>query len=84
MGFIELKQDFTKSEFLNVLETNLDKECVVHFNCNCCDDEQVTEINDTNDVIELVNGYYKDDEDILFAMQLPCTECGCVNTFLKN
>lgn len=82
MSFIKLNQDFTKSEFLNVLETNLDKECVVHFNCFGCDDEQVSEVELTNDLIELVENY-KDDKYYLFPIQLPCMECGGRNINLS-
>jgi len=65
--FIKTKN---KEELLSKLEENKDKDVVIHYNCSDCDDEQVTNEEEAEFILEQLkkHGY--------LVPHLDCTNCG--------
>lgn len=74
--FIKVKN---KSELIEELEKRIGEDVVIHYNCEECDDEQVT-YNDevTEDMVES----FKDKSYIMVTYE--CTNCGNVTKFLET
>lgn len=68
--------NFIKNEgnnILRALNSSIDKEVVIHYNCHSCDDEQVS----CNEAIE--EDLCKQFRDNFIPLHIPCTNCG-INT----
>ena len=72
--FIKTKN---KQELVRKLEKRIGKNIVIHYNCENCDDEQVTYDNEvTEDMIESFK------EKGYLMVMYECTNCGSMTKFL--
>lgn len=68
-----------RKELIKELKKRENEKIVIHFNCEECDDEQVTyEEEVTKEMIEQF-----EEKDFMFVY-LICTNCGNVTKFLKT